>query len=102
MTEEELASLAKNIREYSPQQFEFGLWTLSVIGSLIERKLGKSPALSSASRIMKLLGLSAQKRLYQGSEQDDPPAAAGPMECGRICCEKVDAFWRRVHCPHVL
>ena len=72
VTEEELAWLAKNIREHSPQQFkfEFGLWTLSLIGSLIERQFGKSLALSSVSRVMKLLGFTAQKPLYQAWQQD--------------------------------
>jgi len=64
--------LAKNIREHSPQQFnfEFGLWTLLLIGSLIEHQFGKSLALSSISRTMKLLGFSAQKRLYRAWQQD--------------------------------
>jgi transposase len=67
ISEQELMWLAKNIREHSPQQFkfEFGLWTLSLIGSLIERQFGKSLALSGVSRIMKLPGFTAQKPLYQ-------------------------------------
>jgi hypothetical protein len=38
--------LAQNIREHSPQQFkfEFGLWTLSLIGAVIERQFGNAGA----------------------------------------------------------
>jgi len=43
----------------------FGQWTLSLIGSLIERQFGKKLSLTKVSRIMKLLGFSAQKSLYQ-------------------------------------
>lgn len=72
ITEDEMIWLAQNIREHSPQQFkfEFGLWTLSLIGAVIERQFGKSLALSSVSRVMKLLGFTAQKPLYQAWQQD--------------------------------
>lgn len=72
ISEQEMLWLAQNIREHSPQQFkfEFGLWTLSLIGALIERQFGKSLALSAVSRVMKLLGFSAQKPLYQAWQQD--------------------------------
>lgn len=72
ISEEEMLWLAQNIREHSPQQFkfEFGLWTLSLIGALIERQFGKTMALSAVSRVMKLLGFSAQKPLYQAWQQD--------------------------------
>jgi transposase len=54
------------VRDNSPQQFkfEFGLWTLSLIGELIKRQFGKSLSLASVSRVMKLLGFSVQKPLY--------------------------------------
>jgi len=60
--------LAQALRDHTPLQFkfEFGLWTLS----LIERQFGKKLALSGVSRIMKLLGFTAQKPLYQAWQQD--------------------------------
>ncbi len=69
---EQLRWIARAVRDHSPQQFkfEFGLWTLSLIGELIKREFGKSLALASVSRIMKLLGFSAQKPLYQAWQQD--------------------------------
>lgn len=59
-------------RDHSPLQFkfEFGLWTPSLIAALIERQFGKKLALSGVSRIMKLLGFTAQKPLYQAWQQD--------------------------------
>jgi transposase len=64
---EEMRWLAQAIRDHSPLQhkFDFGLWTLSLIGELIRRQFGKTLSLASVSRIMKLLGFSAQKPLYQ-------------------------------------
>lgn len=63
VTAEEMRWLAQAVRDHTPLQFrfEFGLWTLS----LIERQFGKKLALSGVSRIMKLLGFTAQKPLYQ-------------------------------------
>lgn len=64
--------IAQAVRDNSPQQFkfEFCLWTLSLIGELIKRQFGKSLALASVSRIIKLLGFSVQKPLYQAWQQD--------------------------------
>lgn len=72
MSVEEMHWIAQAVREHSPQQyeFEFGLWTLSLIGELIKRQFGKSLALASVSRVMKLLGFSVQKPLYQAWQQD--------------------------------
>ena len=69
---EEMRWIAQAVRDNSPQQFkfEFGLWTLSLICELIKRQFGKSLALASVSRVMKLLGFSAQKPLYQAWQQD--------------------------------
>lgn len=69
---EEMQWIAQAVRDNSPQQFkfEFGLWTLSLISELIKRQFGKSLALASVSRVMKLLGFSAQKPLYQAWQQD--------------------------------
>jgi len=64
--------LAQAVQDHSPQQyrFEFGLWTLSLIAELIHRQFGKTLSLSAVSRIMKLLGFTAQKPLYRAWQQD--------------------------------
>jgi transposase len=69
---EEMRWIARAVRDDTPQQFKFpyGLWTLSLIGRLIERQFGKTLSLASVSRIMKLLGFSVQKPLYQAWQQD--------------------------------
>lgn len=69
---EEMRWLAQAVRDNTPLQFKFvfGLWTLSLIAALIEREFGKKLSLASVSRIMKLLGFSAQKPLYQAWQQD--------------------------------
>ena len=43
---------------------------MSLIAALIEREFGKKLSLASVSRIMKLLGFSAQKPLYEAWQQD--------------------------------
>ena len=72
MSAEEMRWLAEAVREKTPLQykFAFGLWTLSLIAALIERQFGKKLSLASVSRVMKLLGFSAQKPLYQAWQQD--------------------------------
>ena len=72
LTAEELAWIANAVRDHNPQQFkfEFGLWTLSLIRHLIKRQLKKELSVSSVHRLMKTLGFSAQKPLYQAWQQD--------------------------------
>ena len=72
LSAEQMRWLAQAVKEHSPLQFKFvfGLWTLSLIAALIEREFGKKLSLASVSRIMKLLGFSAQKPLYQAWQQD--------------------------------
>ena len=69
---EEMLWIANAVKDNTPQQFnfEFGLWTLSLLRELIKREFGKSLSLESVRRIMKLLGFSAQKPLYQAWQQD--------------------------------
>lgn len=69
---EEMLWIARAARENTPQQFnlEFGLWTLSLLRELIKREFGKPLALECVRRIMKLMGFSAQKPLYQAWQQD--------------------------------
>lgn len=72
ITEDELAWLANAVKDNTPLQFkfEFGLWTLSLIAALIHRQFGKKLSLATVSRIMKNLGFTAQKPLYQAWQQD--------------------------------
>ncbi|QQE86905.1 IS630 family transposase [Azotobacter chroococcum] len=69
---EEMRWLAQAVRDHSPLQyrFEFGLWTLSLIAELIRHQFGKTLSLSAVSRVMKLLGFTAQKPLYRAWQQD--------------------------------
>lgn len=69
---EEMRWIANAVKDNTPQQFkfEFGLWTLSLLRELINREFGKSLSLESVRRIMKLLGFSTQKPLYQAWQQD--------------------------------
>ena len=64
--------LAHAVRYNMPLQykFEFGLWTLSRIRALIKRQFGKELSIATVSRLMKVLGFSAQKPLYQAWQQD--------------------------------
>lgn len=69
---EEMRWLAQAVRDSTPLQykFEFGLWTLSLIRALINRQFGKALSIATVSRLMKVLGFSAQKPLYQAWQQD--------------------------------
>ena len=68
----QMAWIARTVRENSPQQleFEFGLWTLKLIRELIRRQFGVELSTATAHRVMKLLGFSAQRPLYQAWQQD--------------------------------
>ena len=69
---EEMRWLAQAVRDSTPLQykFEFGLWTLSLIRALINRQFGKALSIATVSRLLKVLGFSAQKPLYQAWQQD--------------------------------
>jgi transposase len=75
LTQEEKRWIARAIHDDSLKQFKFpyGVWALSLTGRLIERQFGKSLSLASVSRVMKLLGFTVQKPLYQASQQDPVP-----------------------------
>jgi transposase len=72
LSAEEMRWLAQAVRDNTPLQykFEFGLWTLSLIRTLIHRQFGKALSIATVSRLMKVLGFSAQKPLYQAWQQD--------------------------------
>lgn len=54
-------------------KFEFGLWTRDMIREVIRREFGVSLSAVSVGRLLKKLGLSAQKPLYR-AYQADPEA----------------------------
>lgn len=69
---DEMRLIAQTVKDNTPQQlkFDYGLWTLSLIGQLIRRQFGKSLSLASVSRVMHMLEFTPQKPLYQAWQQD--------------------------------
>ena len=69
---EQMQWIADAVIDTTPLQhkFEYGLWTLSLISELINRQFKIKLALSTVSRIMKNLGFTVQKPLYQAWQQD--------------------------------
>lgn len=69
---ENLVWIAKMVKNCTPDQlkFEFGLWTLKIIGALVERELGLTLSTPTLAKVMKQLGFSVQKPLYRAYEQD--------------------------------
>lgn len=51
-------------------KFDFCLWSLKILRSLIKRELGIELSKSSVSRLLKHLGLSPQRPLYKSYKQD--------------------------------
>lgn len=72
LTDDEMRWLARAVRDETPQQMKlpYALWTLSLIQELIRRRLGKSLTLPSVSKVMKTLGFSAQKPLYEAWQKN--------------------------------
>lgn len=72
LTAEEMRWVAKAVRDNSPLQwqFEFALWTLSLIGHLIERQFGKKLSAATVRNVMKSLGFSALRPLTRAWQQD--------------------------------
>lgn len=68
----QVAKLLRMIQSKSPLQcqFEFALWTLSMIRELIRRKFAVSLSEVSVGRLMKRLGYSPQRPLYRAWQQD--------------------------------
>ena len=52
-------------------QFEFCLWTLNILREMINRERGIKLSKSSVSRLLKHLGLSPQRPIYQSYQQDE-------------------------------
>lgn len=72
LTGQQLQWIARAVKDDSPQQYKFayGLWTLALIRQLIQRRFDVTLSVPSVGRLMKLLGYSAQKPLYQAWQQD--------------------------------
>jgi len=51
-------------------QFDFCLWSLRTIGTMIKQELGIELSKSSVGRLLNNLGLSAQRPLYKSYKQD--------------------------------
>jgi transposase len=72
LNEDQMRRIAFWVREYSPNQlsFDFGLWTLRLIGLLIERELKVKLSLPTLGKVMHTLGFSPQRPLHRAWEQD--------------------------------
>lgn len=72
LNEEQMRWIAWTVRDSTPNQlrFDFGLWTLRLIGQLIERQFGMTLSLPTLGKIMARLGFTAQRPLHRAYEQD--------------------------------
>lgn len=72
LSAEQLSRLAFLVRSNCPNQlsFEFGLWTLRLIGELIEREFKVKLSTPTVGKVMHNLGFSAQRPLHRAWEQD--------------------------------
>ena len=64
--------LYETITKHDPRQlnFPFALWTLKMVGGLIERRFGVKLSRWSIARLLKQLGLSPQRPLFRAWQQD--------------------------------
>lgn len=72
LTADQLSHLAFLVRSNCPNQlsFDFGLWTLRLIGELIEREFKVRLSVPTVGKVMHSLGFSAQRPLHRAWEQD--------------------------------
>ena len=72
LNEEQMRWISWTVRDSTPNQlrFDFGLWTLRLIGQLIERQFGMTLSLPTLGKIMARLGFTAQRPLHRAYEQD--------------------------------
>ena len=72
LSAEHMVWIASVVRNNTPQQycFEFALWTLSIIGQLIERQFGMALSRSAVARAMAALGFTPQRPLRRAWERD--------------------------------
>ena len=86
LNEEQMRWISCTVRDNTPNQlrFDFGLWTLRLIGQLIERQFGTKLSLPTLGKIMARLGFTAQRPLHRAYEQDATPGT-GLGEHGAAC-----------------
>jgi transposase len=72
VTPDQLQWIASAVSSNTPNQlsFSFGLWTLRLIGELIERRFGMTLSLPTLSKVMAQLGFTPQRPLHRAYEQD--------------------------------
>lgn len=72
LSDKQMMSLYFMIVGKDPRQYSFGfaLWTRKIIADLIEQKFGERLSLPTVGRILKKLGMSAQRPLYRAYQQD--------------------------------
>lgn len=72
LTDKQMLELRGYLR-VSPRQleFEFGLWTRKLVRDLIRRKFGVVYSEQNVGRILKMLGFSPQRPVYQALERNE-------------------------------
>ena len=71
LSDKHLLQLAGWIRRDPRQlEFDFALWTRKMVRDLINRKFGVDYSLQNVGRILKMLGFSPQRPMYQALERD--------------------------------
>jgi len=58
------------LRDPRQLEFDFALWTRKMVRDLIRRKFGVDYSLQNVGRILKMLGFSPQRPVYQALERD--------------------------------
>jgi len=71
LTDEQLLKLYTWLRGNPRQvQFDFGLWTRKIVRDLIHREFGIDYTLQNVGKILKMLGFSPQRPVWQALERD--------------------------------
>jgi transposase len=71
LADEQLLKLYKWLRGNPRQvQFDFGLWTRKIVRELIKREFGIDYTPQNVGKILKMLGFSPQRPVYQALERD--------------------------------
>ena len=72
LSDKQLIELSRMLR-LNPRQleFDFGLWTRRRVRELILKKFGIDYSVQNVGRILKLLGFSPQRPVYQAIQQDE-------------------------------
>ena len=72
LTDKQLLQLYKWLRGSPHQlQFDFGLWTRKIVRDLIRREFGVDYSLQNVGKILKMLGFSPQRPVYQALEREE-------------------------------